>query len=199
MSRNLLHEQILSSPQVKYWNMFISLTQGERKDSTHLKLKDLFPFELSKTLCTYLCIRCFSSKTPFCASGQFLKGLVFLIRTPYQELKKLRHYLELYLISPFHFLFSGQTFRDEIRKLQEALQNHCLREGKTPIYEPSDFFKFCCNAGAANVFNFILSCITSSCHSSERVILNQKHTVVFLYQLCVGYSQKFNFFKKVMV
>ena len=63
--------------------------------------------------------------------------------------KKLRHYLELYLISPFHFLFSGQTFKDKIRKLQEALQNHRLRKGKTPVYKPADFLKFSFNAGAA--------------------------------------------------
>lgn len=44
---------------------------------------------------------------------------------------------------------TGQTFKDKIRKLQEALQNHRLRKGKTPVYKPADFLKFSFNAGAA--------------------------------------------------
>ena len=74
----------------------------------------------------------------------------------------------------------------------------CLQtnEGKTLIFEPSDFLKFCCNAGEANVFKSILFCVTYSRHSSERVILNQKCTVFILYQLCLGYSHRWNFFKE---
>lgn len=37
------------------------LKMGKRKDSTHFKLKDLFPFELRKTLSNHLCVRFFSS------------------------------------------------------------------------------------------------------------------------------------------
>ena len=38
--------------------------------------------------------------------------------------------------------------------------------------------------------------MASSHHLSERNILNQKCTVAILYQLCLGYSQKCNFFKE---
>ena len=86
-----------------------------------------------------------------------------------------------------------------MRKLQEAPGVHCGKEKHPPIYEPSKFFEFCSLAGAANVYNFILSCMNSSRHSEERTLLNQKCTVVILYQLCFGYSQKCNFFKKIMV
>ena len=57
-------------------------------------------------------------------------------------------------------------------------------------------FEFCSLAGAANICNFILSWMTSSRHSEERTLLNQRRTVVILYQLCFGYSQKCNFFQE---
>ena len=82
-----------------------------------------------------------------------------------------------------------------MQNLQQALQRHCGEEKKSPIYDVTEFFNFCSLAGAANVFNFILSCMTSSRHSEERILLNQKRTVVILYQLCFGYSQKCNFFQ----
>ncbi|XP_068738919.1 uncharacterized protein [Montipora capricornis] len=91
---------------------------------------------------------------------------------------------------------TGEKFAQEIRRLQDALQAHCGKDKNTPIYEPNEFFMFCSQAGATNVFNFILSCMTSSRHSEERNLLNRKRTVVILYQLCFGYSQKCNFFQE---
>ena len=38
--------------------------------------------------------------------------------------------------------------------------------------------------------------MTSSRHSEERILLNHKHTVAILYQLCFGLSQKCNFFQE---
>ena len=75
-----------------------------------------------------------------------------------------------------------------MKNLQEAIQRHCGRSNNHPIYQPEEFFKFCSDAGAANLYNFILSCMTSSRHSEERVF--------FLYQLCFGFSQKCNFFQE---
>ena len=50
---------------------------------------------------------------------------------------------------------------------------------------------FCKNAASAdNVFNFILSSISSDCHSKDRKELNKKHTVALLYQLRFGLSQR---------
>ena len=92
--------------------------------------------------------------------------------------------------------FSGEKFPEELRKLQEALQVHCGKDKHPPIYDPSKFFEFCSLAGAANIYNFVLSCMTSSRHSEERTLLNQKRTVAILYQLCFGYSQKCNFFQE---
>ena len=83
-----------------------------------------------------------------------------------------------------------------MKNLQEAIQRHCGRSNNPPIYQPEEFFKFCSDAGAANLYNFILSCMTSSRHSEERVFLNQKRTVAILYQLCFGFSQKCNFFQE---
>ena len=41
--------------------------------------------------------------------------------------------------------------------------------------------------------NFVLACMTSSRHSEDHISLNRKCTVVILYQLCFGSSQKCNF------
>ena len=38
--------------------------------------------------------------------------------------------------------------------------------------------------------NFVLACMTSSRHSEDHISLNRKCTVVILYQLCFGLSQK---------
>ena len=62
-----------------------------------------------------------------------------------------------------------------------------------------NFFEFCSLAGAANVFNFIFACMTFSRHSEGRILLNRKRTVVILYQLYFGHSQKCIFFEKIMV
>ena len=87
--------------------------------------------------------------------------------------------------------FSGEKIAEE------ALQVHCGKEKNPPTYEQSKFLEFCSLAGAANIYNYILSCMASSCHSEERTLLNQqKCTVVILYQLCFDYSQKINFFSR---
>ncbi|XP_078366821.1 uncharacterized protein LOC144650903 isoform X2 [Oculina patagonica] len=91
---------------------------------------------------------------------------------------------------------TGEKYADEVTRLQEAIQHHCGKQKHQPIYQPTEFYNFCCKAGAANLFNFILSCMTSSRHSEERILLNRKRTVVILYQLCFGLSQKCNFFQE---
>ncbi|KAJ7387356.1 hypothetical protein OS493_004347 [Desmophyllum pertusum] len=91
---------------------------------------------------------------------------------------------------------TGERFKEEVRRLQEALQHHCGKNKRPPIYDPAQFLQFCSLHGAANVFNFILSCMTSSHHSDDRILLNRKRTVVILYQLCFGFSQKCNFFQE---
>ena len=61
------------------------------------------------------------------------------------------------------------------------------------MYEPIKCLKFCSQHGAANCFNFVLACMTSSRHSEDRISLNRKCAVAILCQLCFGLSQKFNF------
>ena len=90
----------------------------------------------------------------------------------------------------------GQKFTQEIRSLQGALQDRCGKNNNSPIYEPDKFFQFCLLAGAANLFNFIFSCMTSSRHTEDRNLLNRKRTRVILHQLCLGYSQRCNFFQE---
>ena len=96
----------------------------------------------------------------------------------------------------FTFFFSGEKFKEEVKSLQEALTQYCDKEKKPPIYEPTEFFKFCSQHGAANCFNFVLACMTSSRHSEDGISLNRKLTVAILYQLCFGLLQKCNFLQE---
>ena len=86
----------------------------------------------------------------------------------------------------FTFFFSDERSR----------KKHCDKEKRPPIYEPIEFLKFCSRHGAANCFNFVLACMTSSRHSEDRISLNHKRTVVILYQLCFGVSQKYHFLQE---
>ena len=77
-------------------------------------------------------------------------------------------------------------------KIQRRSEKHCNQE---TIYEPIEFLKFCSQRGAANCFNFMLACMTSSHHSEDQISLNRKRTVI-LYQLCLGWSQKCHFLQE---
>ena len=95
------------------------------------------------------------------------------------------------------FLFSGEKFKGEVKSLQEDLKLHCDKEKKPPIYEPTEVLKFCSPHGAADCFNFVLACMTSSHHSEDRISLSKrKRTIAILYHLCFGLSQKCIFFQE---
>ena len=90
----------------------------------------------------------------------------------------------------------GENVIQETKRLQDAIHAHCGKNKQPLIYEPDEFVKFCSLHGAANLFKFILSCLTSSRHSAERVSQNQEPAVVILYQLCFGLYKYVIFFKK---
>ena len=60
------------------------------------------------------------------------------------------------------------------------------------VYEPQSFRQFCITAGATKLFDTVLSAITSARHSSERIILNKKRVVSFIYNTCYCLSQACN-------
>ena len=51
------------------------------------------------------------------------------------------------------------------------------------VYEPQSFRQFCITAGATKLFDTVLSAITSARHSSERITLNKRRVVSFIYLL----------------
>ena len=53
------------------------------------------------------------------------------------------------------FFFSGEKFKEQVNSLQPALEQHCDKEKKPPMYEPIEFLKFCSRHGATNCFNFV--------------------------------------------
>ena len=60
------------------------------------------------------------------------------------------------------------------------------------VHEPESFRAFCITAGATKLFDTVLSAITSARHSSERIILNKKRVVSFIYNMCYCLSQACN-------
>ena len=92
-----------------------------------------------------------------------------------------------YIIS---FFMLGEDFKQEISRLEKAIYHNFVQDGKMPIYEPDRFYHFCKSVNAGNVFDFILSSITTARHSKERVELNKKRAVAFLYEFCFCLSQK---------
>ena len=61
-----------------------------------------------------------------------------------------------------------------------------------PIYDPHEFRKFCFSSGAPTLFDTILAAVTSSRHSQNRVHLNEKRIVAFIYNMCYCLSQQCN-------
>ena len=84
----------------------------------------------------------------------------------------------------------GEDLKKEINQLEKAVFNTFIKERKPPIYEPDQFYSFCKTTNAGNVFNFILSSISSDRHSKDRKELNRKRTVAMLYQFCFSLSQR---------
>lgn len=61
-----------------------------------------------------------------------------------------------------------------------------------PLYDPDSFREFCISAGATKLFDTILGSITSFQHSTDRIRLNKKRVVSFIYNLCYCLSQTCN-------
>ena len=61
-----------------------------------------------------------------------------------------------------------EDLKKEINQLEKAAFNTFIKEGKPPIYTPDQIYSFCKTANAGNLFNFILSSISSDRHSKDR-------------------------------
>lgn len=80
-------------------------------------------------------------------------------------------------------------------RLQTAYYKDFKTIENLPVYDPHKFEAFCVKAGAPSVFKLLLSCMTSSRHTRNRVELNRKRCVSLILQLCFGLSQKCDFFQ----
>lgn len=89
---------------------------------------------------------------------------------------------------------TGEDLKKEINQLEKAVFNAFIKEGKPSIYEPDQFYSFCKTGNAGNVFNFILSSISSDRHSKDRKELNRRRTVTILFQFVTAYRRITAFF-----
>eukprot|EP00794_Sanderia_malayensis_P002757 gene2757-3187_t len=68
-------------------------------------------------------------------------------------------------------------------------------ENGTPITDPLEFRKLCCDAGAHTIFDDILGAMTTDRQTLERRQLNEKRAVSIIYGLVYGQSQRANWFQ----
>ena len=161
--------------------IFLAVCDGLRNETFACSEKnELIKIDGQRALCLfYFCVHNFINAFNFFV-GVFFFGLGLLIT------------ISLTRESPW-WIFHVFLFR---RKIQRRSEKLCDKEKKPPTYEPIEFLKFCSHQGAANFFNFVLACMTSSHHSEDLISLNCKCTVVILYQLCFGVSQKYHFLQE---
>ena len=92
-------------------------------------------------------------------------------------------------------IFLGGQIIEEVARLQNAFFKKFKSAQALPTYNPQEFQEFCIEAGAPNVFQLLLRCMSSPRHTKQRKDLNQKRCVSLVLQLCFGLSQKCDFFQ----
>ncbi|KAL9975509.1 hypothetical protein ACROYT_G012678 [Oculina patagonica] len=87
---------------------------------------------------------------------------------------------------------TGCDMKKEIEMVKRRIYSEMVTNKKETVYDPDSFREFCISAGATKLFDTILESITSSRHSADRVCLNKKRVVSFIYNLCYCLSQTCN-------
>jgi len=99
----------------------------------------------------------------------------------------------LFCFSKINFLFHvGCDIKEEFTMVKNKIHREMVVNKGIHVYEPESFRQFCITAGATKRFDTVLSAITSARHSSERIILNKKRVVSFIYNMCYYLSQACN-------
>ena len=93
------------------------------------------------------------------------------------------------------YSFLGCNIKKELKNIKTAIYQEFTVASKEQIYDPLKLKLFCISSGAPRLFDAILDAMTDPSHSSVRIELNKKRTVVMLYQLCYGLSQKCNWYQ----
>ena len=93
------------------------------------------------------------------------------------------------------YSFLGCNINKELKNIKTAIYQEFTVASKEPIYDPLKLKLFRISSGAPRLFDAILDTMTDPSHSSVRIELNKKRTVVMLYQLCYGLSQKCNWYQ----
>ena len=77
----------------------------------------------------------------------------------------------------------GKSLKEQLYKVKMHMYKEFTKNKIKPIYNTNEFKKFCKEAGAPSLFDGILSAVTSSRHSEDRVQLNEKRVVAIIYTL----------------
>ncbi|XP_044179684.1 uncharacterized protein LOC114949318 [Acropora millepora] len=93
------------------------------------------------------------------------------------------------------YSFLGCNIKKELKNIKTAIYQEFTVASKEQIYDPLKLKLFCISSGAPRLFDAILDAMTDPSHSSVRIELNKKRTVVMLYQLCYGLSQNCNWYQ----
>ena len=81
---------------------------------------------------------------------------------------------------------------EEIALVKKKIYDDIVFKKAETVYDPDSFREFCISAGATKLFDTILDSVTGSQHSTDRIYLNEKRVVSFIYNLCYYLSQTCN-------
>ncbi|XP_027056505.1 uncharacterized protein LOC113683464, partial [Pocillopora damicornis] len=86
----------------------------------------------------------------------------------------------------------GCDMTEEIALVKKKIYDDIVFKKAETVYDPDSFREFCISAGATKLFDTILDSVTGSQHSTDRIYLNEKRVVSFIYNLCYYLSQTCN-------
>ena len=81
---------------------------------------------------------------------------------------------------------------EEIVLVKKKIYDDIVFNKAETVYDPDSFREFCISAGATKLFDTILDSVTGSRHSTDRIHLNKKRVVPFIYNLYYCFSQTCN-------
>ena len=88
---------------------------------------------------------------------------------------------------------------EEIALVKKKIYDDIVFKKAETVYDPDSFREFCISAGATKLFDTILDSVTGSQHSTDRIHLNEKRVVSFIYNFATTSAKHAILFKWIML
>jgi hypothetical protein len=137
-------------------------------------------------------VRRFLSLVNFCS---LVIPDLFLNNRPISNYFKMANYRQInlfYADQSAHPYNLGCDIKIELVIIKDAMYQAFIDGKQLPIYARQEFRNFCLSSGAPTFFDKILSSVTNSQHLQNRIQLNEKRVVSFIYKMCYCLRQQCN-------